>query len=110
MRRVLIGLVALVFIAAALTGCGTTRTKIIYEEVEVPVSYWDPPKNIKPLPEPLDRQVPHLSPEEAKANPTEALQVVGQDMNACLADDELLRHLYTKLVKLCSAPESVPPP
>ena len=111
-ERVMI-FVAILLMALAvwmLTGCGTTKTKVVYEKVEVPAPYPVYLDNLKPLgPEP-NFQYPHTTPEEAKANPTDALVVVGQDLNSCRSELKLTRRDYAEMLRRCSGPEPTPTP
>jgi hypothetical protein len=105
--------VALMFIGLVVllnVGCRSADPKVVYERVEVPMPYWDPPENLKPLPPEIELQSSHLSPGEAKADPTTALILVGQDFGLCLGDLEELRHLYEELLRVCSAPVETPVP
>jgi hypothetical protein len=99
-----------VLVLLVITACGSTQTKVIYEKVEIPTPYWNPPTNLKPLPPEIDLQISHMTPGEARADPTATLVVVGQDFNLCLGDLEELRHLYAELFGLCSAPAPTPVP
>ena len=102
--------VGIMFLIVVLAGCGSTQTKVVYEKVDVPKPFWDPPENVRQLPEPVDLQTDHLTPEAATADPTAALVMVGQDLGLCLGSNELLRHLYLELVKLISEPPPPPAP
>jgi hypothetical protein len=112
-RERLIVAIAMVVIAVTivllLTGCGTTKTKVVYDKVEIPKPYWDPP-DAKPVPEEVTYQTDHLTPEAAEADPTAALVMVGQDFGLCRGNNELLRSLYIELLRLIrSEPVSTPP-
>lgn len=111
-ERLMVGVGILLMIAAIwlLTGCGSTQTKVVYEKVEVPAPYPAYVENIKPLgPEP-NYQYPHTTVDEAQADPTTALVIVGQDLNSCRGDSKLVRRDYAELVKACSAPPPTPIP
>jgi len=112
-ERVMIWVAVILLAVAAVllaTGCGTTKTKVVYEKVEVPAPYPVYVENIKPLgPEP-NFQYPHMSPAEAEADHTTALVIVGQDLNSCRGNLKLTRRDYAELVKACSAPPPTPTP
>lgn len=104
MKRILLAL-----LAVALLGCATGKTKVVYEKVEVPKPYQTYPQNIKPLPEEVDLQTDHLTVEDAEADPTAALVMVGQDLGLTLGQNALLRSLYLELVRRVSRPAEPPP-
>ena len=89
-------------------GCGTTETVRTVTQ-DKPVPYWDPPDNVKELPPEPVYQAGEVEVEEAQAEPTPALQLILQDLTACLGDSELVRHLYAELYRLVTeAPEPAP--
>lgn len=111
-ERVIVGICILVIALCVLmlaTGCATGKTKVVYDRVEVPKPYWDPP-DARPLPQKPSLQTDSLTIEAAEADPTAALVMVGQDLALVLGDNELLRHLYQELVQLIVSKPISPPP
>jgi hypothetical protein len=103
-------LLATLFVWLVFTTVGCTTTEAVYERVEVPMPYWNPPENIAPTPPLPLLQAGDLTRAEAEADPRAALRVVGQDLSAALAWGEQLAHLYAELVKLIHAEPAVLPP
>jgi len=79
-----------------LAGCGTTT---VVDRVEVPVPYWEKPKNIKELPDRAPLESQRISPEEAKEDTRAAFQALAEDVRALIEENEHIRFLYEELVK-----------
>lgn len=102
MLRLLSSILLLLFVF----GCASTpEVKVIRKEVPKP--YWNPPKNIKPAPEPKPLETPRL-PDDAE---TKQIHIaLGSDYVTLIEENDILRWLYKALVITCSAPEPAPPP
>ena len=107
--RWLLGVVSILALAAAITSCSSASNQTTVRRVEVPVPYWEAPAGILPLPEPPTLRSKLMTAEEAEAEFLEAIRLVAEDLRACLEDDALVRHLYSKLVTLCSVPPAAEP-
>lgn len=109
-KILIMGILMILFfvLVFATLGCKTIET--VYERVEVPQPYWDPPKNIKEAPPKPMLQAGDISREEAEANPKVALQAVGRDLDAALGWGEHLSFLYAELVKRVQSEPAVTPP
>lgn len=94
MKRFLILLCVLLAV-----GCTTTET--VTRTVEKPVPYWKAPENIKEEPARTPMRHVMLTPESAQEDTEAAFEALGEDIANLLAENEVLRHLYAELVKLC---------
>jgi len=103
---VVVAMIAAVIVLA--TGCASTPV-IKYERVEVPMPYWDPPANVANLPAEPSYEVPHLTTDEAEADPNAALVKIIRDLTSCLGDDAHVRDLYEQLVALVNETPPEPP-
>lgn len=103
-------ILAALFFFLVMWSFGCTTTETVYERVEVPVPYWDPPTVIVQLPPRPTLQAGDVSPADAESDPREALRILGQDLSIALAWGERLAFLYSELVKLVEADPPAPPP
>jgi hypothetical protein len=85
-------------------GCATTETVRTVRQ-PAPEPYWDPPGNIKELPDeqPLESQ---RLPEESATKVV--FTALADDITMLLGDNALVRWMYIELVKVCTA--EIPPP
>ena len=109
--RIIIAVVVVAMVFAVLIlsfGCASTPV-VKYERVEVPKPYWSPPSNVAALPDEPSYGIPHLTLDEAEADPNAALVKIIQDLTACLGDDAHVRFLYERLVELITEAPAPPP-
>lgn len=88
-----------------LLSAACTHTKTVYDRVEVPKPYWDPPKReeIKELPPRAQLISDTITEEQARADTKTAFQALGEDRRALLEEIETIRDLYQKLVEFVTS-------
>jgi hypothetical protein len=78
-----------------LLALGCASTKVI--RTEVPVPYWDPPKNVAELPDRYQLRSLEMAPEAAAEDTRAAFQDLLRDIAGLIEEAETVRHLYEAL-------------